>query len=106
MESMPKSREVSFRDLIESFSTELAAAIAQRIEEKVSAVMARLQKDGGKVDGRRGGRLCPVPGCGQPGAGPRNRWFCKDHAAKLSTAEQKSIIERNRRLEAEGKLPT
>src|SRR5258708_32750972 len=59
-----------------------------------------------KPDRRRGGRLCPVPGCGQAGAGPRNRWFCRDHARKLSTTEQKSILERNRRLAAEGKLPT
>ena len=47
-----------------------------------------------------------MPGCGEPGAGPRNRWFCKEHAGKLSAAEQKSILERNRRLAAEGKLPT
>jgi len=47
-----------------------------------------------------------VPGCGKPGAGPRNRWFCKDHSKKLSATEQKGILERNRRLEAEGKLPT
>jgi hypothetical protein len=50
--------------------------------------------------------LCPVPGCGKAGAGPRNRWFCKDHASKLSATEQKGILERNRRLAAEGKLPT
>ena len=60
----------------------------------------------GKTDGRRSGRLCPVAGCGEPGAGPRNRWFCKAHASKLSTTEQKGILERNRRLAAEGKLPT
>src|SRR2546427_9920011 len=71
--------------------------------------MTRISVGGGArvlLDGRRAGRLCPVPGCGEPGAGPRNRWFCKDHAGKLSAAEQKSILERNRRLAAEGKLPT
>jgi hypothetical protein len=40
------------------------------------------------------------------GAGPRNRWFCKAHAGKLSVAEQKSILARNKRLADEGKLPT
>jgi len=102
---MPKTRDVSFRDLIEEFSRELASAIARQVEEKVASALERLGR-GGKVDGRRGGRLCPVPGCGQPGAGPRNRWFCRDHAGKLSVVEQKRILERNRQLAAEGKLPT
>jgi len=81
----------------------------RQVEEQVSAALSRIQVGGGMrvhLDGRRSGRLCPVPGCGEPGAGPRNRWFCKDHASKLSAAEQKSILERNRRLAAEGKLPT
>ena len=43
---------------------------------------------------------------GKPGAGPRNRWFCRDHAGKLSATEQKSILARNKRLQSEGKLPT
>src|SRR5207253_1111895 len=86
-----------------------AEAKRKKLEEQVSAALSRIQVDGGArvhLDGRRSGRLCPVPGCGEPGAGPRNRWFCKDHAGKLSAAEQKSILERNRRLAAEGKLPT
>ena len=46
-----------------------------------------------KPDGRRaGGRICPVPGCGEPGAGPRNRWFCRDHAASLPVSEQKKLL--------------
>ena len=108
---MAKSRDNSFRDLIDRFSTDLAAAIQAAIEQQVSAAMAGkagrlLALAGGKLDGRRGGRICPVPGCGEPGAGPRNRWFCKDHSRKLSVSEQKSILERNKRLQAEGKLPT
>jgi hypothetical protein len=103
-----RSKDASFRALIDRFSRDLAAAIATHVEEQVAAALARMQVDGGRLraDRRRSGRLCPVPGCGKPGAGPRNRWFCKEHAARLSPAEQKSIIERNRRLEAEGKLPT
>jgi hypothetical protein len=104
-----RTKDASFRALIDRFTTDLATAIAMHVEEQVAAALARMRiGDGrlGQADGRRSGRLCPVPGCGKPGAGPRNRWFCRDHAAKLSAAEQKSILERNRRLGAEGKLPT
>jgi len=104
-----QTRDASFRSVIDRFTRELTAAISRQVEEQVSAALSRIQVGGGArvhLDGRRSGRLCPVPGCGEPGAGPRNRWFCKDHAGKLSAAEQKSILERNRRLAAEGKLPT
>jgi hypothetical protein len=104
------TKDASFRSLIDRFTQELTAAIARHVEEQVSAALARVQAEAGasrgRADGRRAGRLCPVPGCGEPGAGPRNRWFCKEHAGKLSAAEQKSILERNRRLAAEGRLPT
>lgn len=105
-----QTMDASFRSLIDRFARELTAAVAQHVEAEVSAALSRLQLDAGgardRLDGRRSGRLCPVPGCGGPGAGPRNRWFCKEHSGKLSAAEQKSILERNRRLAAEGKLPT
>jgi hypothetical protein len=111
---MPKNRDNGFRDLINRFTTELTHAITTQVEQQVAAALARMAPKAGKamravadrIDGRRGGRLCPVPGCGQAGAGPRNRWFCKNHSNKLSVSEQKSIIERNKRLAAEGKLPT
>ena len=114
-----RNKEVPFRALVERFTSELTAAIQDQVEAQVGALLARVQFGGGassssargrlvagKADGRRSGRLCPVPGCGKPGAGPRNRWFCRDHVQKLSTSEQKGILERNRRLAAEGKLPT
>src|SRR5260370_14728546 len=103
-----RTNDVSFRVLIDRFSRELSSAIAAFVEGQVAAAVSRMQGGarGLRADGRRSGRLCPVPGCGEPGAGPRNRWFCKEHVRKLSAAEQKSILERNRRLAAEGKLPT
>jgi len=105
-----RTQDDSFRALIDRFTRELTAAIAAHVEEQVSAALSRVHPGAGasrgRLDGRRSGRLCPVPGCGNPGAGPRNRWFCKDHSKKLSAAEQKGILERNRRLAAEGKLPT
>jgi hypothetical protein len=105
-----RTQDDSFRSLIDRFTRELTAAIAQHVEEQVSAALSRVHGAAtgarARLDGRRSGRLCPVPGCGKPGAGPRNRWFCRDHSRKLSATEQKSILERNRRLAAEGKLPT
>ena len=112
---MPKKSD-HLQSLIEQFTTDLATAIAAQIHEQVAAAVARLSPGdfragagasaaSGKLDGRRSGRICPVPNCGKPGAGPRNRWFCKDHASKLSVAEQQGILERNRRLAADGKLP-
>jgi hypothetical protein len=104
-----RTQDDSFRSLIDRFTRDLTAAIAQHVEERVSAALSGMKAGTGSrahLDGRRSGRLCPVPGCGKPGAGPRNRWFCKDHSKKLSATEQKSILERNRRLAAEGKLPT
>lgn len=101
-----RKNEPSFRALIDRFTSELTSAIAEHVEQQVAAALSRVRTGSSRSDGRRSGRLCPVPGCGRPGAGPRNRWFCREHAAKLSAAEQKSILERNRRLAAEGKLPT
>src|SRR5215470_5156011 len=101
-----RNRDGSFRALIERFAQDLSAAISELVQEQVKQAVARVAGGRVEADGRRSGRLCPVPGCGEPGAGPRNRWFCRDHARKLSAAEQKSILEHNKRLAAEGKLPT
>ena len=114
MNSMQKNRDNPFRALIAQFTSDLTQAIASQVEQHVSAALAKMAPKAGrvmkavagKIDGRRGGRLCPVPGCGKPGAGPRNRWFCKHHAGKLSVTEQKSILARYQRLHAAGKLPT
>lgn len=102
-----KTNDAALRVIIDRFTRELTQAVAQQVQEQVAQAISQFRgPSSSKSDGRRAGRLCPVPNCGQPGAGPRNRWFCKNHSAKLSAAEQKSILERNRRLAAEGKLPT
>src|SRR5713226_6000532 len=106
-----RNKEAAFRALMDRFTRDLIAAITTHVDEQVAAAVSRLNLGQGgrasvRADGRRSGRLCPVPGCGETGAGPRNRWFCKEHARKLSTVEQKGILERNRRLASEGKLPT
>lgn len=108
----PRKNEAAFafRALVDRFTRDLVDAITTHVHEQVAVAVGRIQPGpAGKLthgDGRRSGRLCPVPGCGETGAGPRNRWFCRNHSRKLSATEQKSILERNRRLAAEGKLPT
>jgi hypothetical protein len=101
-----KTNDAALRAIIDRFTRDLTQAVAQQVQEQVAQAISQFRGPSSKSDGRRAGRLCPVPNCGQPGAGPRNRWFCKNHSAKLSATEQKSILERNRRLAADGKLPT
>lgn len=103
---MPRqAKDSSFRAVLDAFTRELSAIISEQVRTQVAQAVARLPNAGGaKPDGRRAGRLCPVPGCGEPGAGPRNRWFCREHSRKLSVTEQKGILARTKRLEAEGKL--
>src|SRR2546430_6851107 len=101
-----RNRDASFRALIERFAQDLSSAIGELVQRQVNDAVARASAGRVEVDGRRAGRLCPVPGCGEPGAGPRNRWFCREHSKKLSASEQKSILERARRLGPDAKLPT
>src|SRR5437868_1317435 len=71
--------------LLDSLIEQLAAAIAARAEQ----MFAR----SGVGSGRRAGiRMCPYPGCKNPGAGPRNRWFCQEHARSVPVREQKRIL--------------
>jgi len=58
----------------------------------VSAAVARWRGHGGAAHRRLGIRLCPFPGCQNAGAGPRNRWFCRDHARNVPVREQKRIL--------------
>jgi hypothetical protein len=105
---MPKkSPPQSLRAVVDRITEQLTEILASEVERRVFEALRSVKTDvgGRKVDGRRGGRLCPVPGCGKPGAGPRNRWFCREHARDLSVSEQKGILERNKRLVAEGVPP-
>ena len=101
-----KNQPPDFRQVVERIVSQLTDLVAGEVERRVSEALRSMKSELGniKVDGRRGGRLCPVPGCGKAGAGPRNRWFCQEHARSLSATEQRGIIERNKRLASEGKL--
>jgi hypothetical protein len=69
--------------LIEQFAT----AVASRAEQ----MFARSAAGRGRLH-PAGIRMCPNPGCKNPGAGPRNRWFCRDHARTVPVREQKRIL--------------
>lgn len=87
--------------LLDNFIEQFASAIAARAEQLL-ARSGRLP-----ADGRRAGllRMCPYPGCKNPGAGPRNRWFCREHARTVPVREQKRILEeRNRALASANRL--
>ena len=101
-----KNQPPDFRQVVERIVSQLTDLVVGEVERRVSEALRSMKSELGniKVDGRRGGRLCPVPGCGKAGAGPRNRWFCQEHARSLSATEQRGLIERNKRLASEGKL--
>src|SRR6267143_994937 len=87
---MPKPIHGLLDNLIEQF----AAAVASRAEQMFARSAA------GRAAVRpMGVRLCPNPGCKNPGAGPRNRWFCREHARSVPIREQKRILDMRCRVE-------
>ena len=66
-------------ELIDQFANALAA--------RAHALMAR-----SGVGVLSAVRMCPFPGCGKLGAGPRNRHFCKEHAKSVPLREQKRLL--------------
>jgi hypothetical protein len=74
--------------LLDNLIEQFASAIAARAEQMLSRSGAlRLAARGGAVM-----RMCPYPGCKTPGAGPRNRWFCREHSHSVPVREQKRIL--------------
>src|SRR5258707_6927484 len=74
--------------LLDRLIEQSAAAIALRAEQ----MFARSAAGRSSRLGAASFRLCPAPGCKNPGAGPRNRWFCRDHAKSVPVKEQKRIL--------------
>src|SRR3954464_10403767 len=71
--------------LLDRFIDQFATVIAARAHEMIA------RATGGR-DNRSMGRPCPFPGCRKPGAGPRNRWFCQEHAKSVPVKEQKRLL--------------
>src|ERR671934_2875714 len=81
--NMPKP----IHGLLDNFIEQFASAIAARAEQ-MFARSAFARGSGPRI----GVRMCPYPGCKNPGAGPRNRWFCREHARSVPVREQKRIL--------------
>ena len=82
-------RPPNLNGILEKFIEQFASVVAAR----ASAMLSRTR--GGSVQGRKGGRavrICPFPGCRNPGNGPRNRWFCREHSKSVPVREQKRIL--------------
>lgn len=78
------------QQLLDTFINQFASAIAARVEAMLArSGGARTRPTGGA--GKKRAFPCPVPGCKNPGNGPRFRWFCKTHM-KLPKSEQNRIL--------------
>ena len=73
--------------LLDRFIDQFASVIAARAEALISRTRGAV-----RAATRGGTRMCPYPGCKNPGAGPRNRWFCREHARSVPIREQKRIL--------------
>jgi hypothetical protein len=67
------------------------------IEQFAALIVARAEQLSARSAAARGVRtavirICPYLGCKNPGAGPRNRWFCREHAISVPFREQKRIL--------------
>src|ERR1041384_2575039 len=82
---MPRS---PLHGLLDKFIDQFASVIAARAQQCIA------QRRPKAPAGRAGKRSypCPYPGCKNPGAGPRNRWFCAEHARSVPVREQKRIL--------------
>src|SRR4029077_254931 len=84
--------------LIEQFASAIALRAEQMFARSAAGRSSRL--------GAASLRLCPAPGSKNPGAGPRNRWFCRDHAKSVPVKEQKRILaERAKATQARARRP-
>jgi hypothetical protein len=81
---MPKPIHGLLDRLIEQFASAVAARAEQMFARSATGRIGRLHANGL--------RMCPFPGCKNPGAGPRNRWFCREHARSVPVREQKRIL--------------
>ncbi|HUJ29033.1 MAG TPA: hypothetical protein VLW85_23595 [Myxococcales bacterium] len=78
----------SLQGLLDQFIDQFAAVIAARTQHLFKERAPKAAAGGG----RKRSYPCPFPGCKNPGNGPRNRWFCAEHAKSVPVREQKRIL--------------
>lgn len=102
---MPKTTsgtnlEGRIQEIVQQAAAQIAAAVRQNIAEEVTRAIgagvgeyrppARAHAAAGTRPRKRPPILCPVAGCGKPGAGPKFGWFCREHNESLSSAEKEA----------------
>ena len=75
--------------MLEKFIEQVASAVAAQVFERIGRAGGRASTP---AAASAQGRICPSPGCRKAGAGPRNRWFCKEHARSVPVKEQKRLL--------------
>jgi hypothetical protein len=69
--------ESTLNQIVAQAAAQIALAVRQNIAHEV-ARLADVDFPLGHAQKRRT-ILCPVPGCGQPGGGPKYGWCCGEH---------------------------
>jgi hypothetical protein len=104
---MPRPRnderlERTLNDIVARAAAEIAQAVRDNVALEVTRMVGGVTGRGGsaglvaRVGRKRRTILCPVPGCGKRGGGPKWGWFCADHK-DLSAAEKEQVRSENRR---------
>jgi hypothetical protein len=83
---MPRS---PLHGILDQFIDQFASAVAARAHHLFSKNAPK--QAAASTAGKRS-YPCPYPGCKNPGNGPRNRWFCAEHAKSIGIREQKRIL--------------
>lgn len=81
-------RPPNLHGMLDKFIDQFASVLAARASTLLSRTGAGTARPGGSGVAR----LCPFPGCRNPGAGPRNRHFCREHSASVPVREQKRLL--------------
>ena len=84
------ARPPNLHGMLDKFLDQFATVVAARATAKLAGRVGGAARLGRKGSGRTRG--CPFPGCKNPGNGPRNRWFCKEHSKSVPVREQKRIL--------------
>jgi hypothetical protein len=86
--------------LISRFVADVEAIVRKSIAARLQAVLDEIQvvrpsqdlaSPSRVIDRSRAPRLCPVPDCGKPAAGPRYRWRCREHGARSPTSPPSQV---------------
>jgi hypothetical protein len=84
--------EATLGEIVARTATEIAQAVRQNIAEEVSRLVGNgtTPRRGSPLVRRRRVILCPVPGCGKPGGGPKWGWFCATHKDLPAAEKEKA----------------